>query len=318
MNKRFTYALGLALAASVAGGGGARAMSTSAWHELLEVLPDLKTIFDSAPGLIANDLPSLVSADGELQERLDRAKKFHLTHEFLEAEPKIDGDRLFSKDPNAHTTMRDEYAAFVDSEARDIEMLKARQDAQARRLGDYQRILERDADFANKAPDLIGRAGKVSDEMAQELAGVLLAAEQAKPLAQCLVGEYQRILREYDGKIRLEQAAHSAHVRLLEIVDTIQAKQEPAGRGAGAIALPASRKPGVSKSGGGGTFGDRIRSAVFGATAGTDAHASKTQSELSRAQRQMVPNHSMPSQQGSATTHQSAPDFDGTITPYSN
>jgi arginine/lysine/ornithine decarboxylase len=169
VKKRLGCALVLALTTSVASGGGARAMSANAWHDLLEVLPDLKQMFDAAPGLLANDLPSLVSADGELQERIDRAKKFHSTHEFKEAEPKVDGDRLFSKDPNASVAMRNEYASFVDREARDIETLKARRDAQASRLADYQRLFDRNADFANKAPDLIGRAGKVSDEMAQEL-----------------------------------------------------------------------------------------------------------------------------------------------------
>ena len=320
MNKRFTYALVLALGASVVGGDGAGAMSTRAWHDLLEILPDLKTMFDAAPGLIANDLPSLVEADGDLQERLGRAKKFHVTHEFKEAEPKIDGDRLFSHDPKVSTTMRDEYASFVDDEAGDIEMLKTRRDAQAGSLADYQRLLDRNVDYINRAPDLIERASKgtVSDELAQELASVLLTAEHAKPLAEDLVNEYQRIVREYDGKIRIEEAAHSAHLVTLGIVDAIRPKPESASGGAGGVAPPATGKPSIA-TGGGRTSDARIRDAVSGATAGVDAHASRTQAELSKAQRQMGPVRPMPSQQGPAVpTQQSPPDFTGTMTPYSH
>jgi hypothetical protein len=263
--------------------------ATNALHDLLDVLPDLQQMFNAAPGLVANDMPSLVSACGDLQERLDRAKKFHSTHEFKEAEPKLDGDRPFSKDLNASAAMRNEYAKFVGDEAHGIEMLKARRDAQATHLAEYQRLFDRNADFANKAPDLIGRAGKVSDEMAQEPASVLLTAEQAKPLAQALVDEYCRILSEYDSKIRQEEIAHAAHIATLGIVDAIRPKPEPAGFGAGAPPPAAPRKAGVAAGSGRATPGDRIRGAIYGATAEVDAHASQSQARLSVEQRQMGP-----------------------------
>jgi hypothetical protein len=294
-------------------------MNANTWRDLLEVLPDLKTMFDAAPGLIANDLPSLVSSDGELQERLDRAKNFHFTHEFKEAAPKIEGDRLFSKDLKVGAAMRDEYAGFVDSEARDIERLKVGRDAKANQLADYQRLLDRNADFSNKAPDLIGRAGMVSDEMALELATVLLTVQQAIPLAQGLVDEYQRIFRDYDSKIRQEEVAHEGHVKTLGIVDAIRPKPQPAGHGAGAAQPPASTKPRVGSGTAGAMVGDRLRSAINGATAEVDAHASRSQTQLSLEQRQMGPIRPMPSQQGtSAATQKTQADFYGTITTYPN
>jgi hypothetical protein len=310
--------LGLALAISIAS-GVANAMSAKAWNDLLGILPDLKQMFDAAPGLVANDLPSLVSADGDLQERLARAKNFHSSHQFKEAEPKIDGDRLFSRDLGVSSAMRDEYAVFVDDEAQDIEMLKARRDAQANHLAEYQRLFDRNADFANRAPDLIGRAATVSDEMAQELAGVLLTAEQAKPLAQALVEEYRRILREYDSKIRQEGIAHAAHEKTLGIIDAIRPKPEPAGLGAGASPPTESGKAGAAAGSGHLAPGDQIRSAIYGATAEVDAHASRSESRLSLEQRQMGPARLMPSQQGPFTpAQQGPPDFQGTITPYPN
>jgi hypothetical protein len=319
VKKRFGYALGLALVTSIVTGAGANAMSANAWHDLLEVLPDLKQMFDAAPGLVASDLPSLVSADGDLEERLGRAKKFHSAHEFKEAEPKIDGHRLFSKDLNVSAAMRDEYARFVDDEAHDIERLKARRDAQASRLAEYQRLFDRNADFANKAPDLIGRAGKVSYEMAEELASVLLTAEQAKPLAQALVDEYRRILSEYDSKIRQEEIAHAAHVMTLGTVDAIRPKPESAGFSTGAPLPAASMKAGIAAGSGRATLGDRIRDAIYGATAEVDAHASQSQARLSSEQRQMGSLRPMPSRQGLSPPVPQAPsDFEGTITMYPN
>jgi hypothetical protein len=319
VKKRLGYALGLALATAVASAGGARAMSANAWHDLLEVLPDLKQMFDAAPGLIANDLPSLVSADNDLQERLDRAKKFHVTHVFNEAEPKIDGDRLFSKDPHVATAMRDEYAHYVESEARDLEMLKTRREAQASHLTEYQRLFDRNADFANKAPDLIGSAGKVSDEMAQELAGVLMTAQQAAPLAQGLVDEYQRILREYDRKIGEEEAAHAGHVSTLRIIDAIYPKPKPDGHGIGGDTPSASAGAGEAAAPRGATPGQRIREAINGATTEVDAHATQSQNRLSSEQRQMGPIRPIPGQQGpSMPSKQVQPQFYGTITPYFN
>ena len=316
VNKRLGYMLGLALATSVAGSTGTKAMSINAWHDLLELLPDLKQVFDAAPGLIANDLPSLVSADNDLQETLNHARKFHSEHEFKESEPKLDGDRAFSKDPAIRKAMRDEYAGFVHDEAHDIDMLTARRAEQANHLADYQRLLDRNVNFANKAPDLIGRAAAVSDEMAQELAGILLTTQQTIPLAQELVDQYKRILREYDEKILREQAAHAAHVSTLGIVDAIQPKQQPAGQGdADVTPLPALKGRDVATGGGRATSGDRIHAAVNGATAGVEAHASQSQTRLAAEQRQMGPKRPMPSQQGSSVpTQQAPPDFTGTMT----
>jgi hypothetical protein len=318
VKKGLGYALGLALAIFVASSGGARAMSADTWHDLLEILPDLKQIFDAAPGLIANDLPSLVSADSDLQERRHRAEKFHVAHEFQEPEPKIDGDRLFSKDPEIRRAMRDEYAGFVDDEARDIQMLKDRRTEQASHLVDYQRLFKRNADFANKAPDLIGRAAMVSDEMAQQLASVLATAEDAARTASALIDEYQRILREYDAKIREEEAAHSAHVSTLGIVDAILPKPESGGHDAGGAPPPGSGKPTMPQTQGV-TSDQRIRGAINGATAKVDAHASQSQSQLSLEQRRMGSTRPMPSQQGPyIPTQQAPPDFSGTMTPYPN
>jgi hypothetical protein len=319
VKKGIGYVLGLALATSVASSGGAGAMSADTWRELLEILPDLKEIFNAAPGVIANDLPSLVTADNDLRDRLNRAKKFHSTHEFQEAEPKLDGDRLFSKDPEMRRTMRDEYGGFVDDEARDIQMLKDRRAEQASHLADYQRLFKRNADFANKAPDLIGRAAMVSEEMAQQLAGILLTAEDAARTAAELISEYQRILGEYDAKIREEEAAHAAHVSTLGVVDAILPKPELGGHGAHEPSPIGSEKPATPSQTPGVTSDQWIRGAINGATANVDAHASRSQSQLSLEQRRMGPIRPMPSQQGSdVPAQQPLPDFSGTMTPNPN
>lgn len=315
MKKGMGFVLGLALATSVAGSGGAAAMSADAWRNLLEILPDLKSIFDAAPGLIANDVPGLVTVDNDLSDRMDRAKKFHVAHEFQEPEPKIDGDRLFSKVPEISRAMREEYAGFVNDEARDIQMLKERRADQASHLADYQRLFKRNADFANKAPDLIGRAAMVSDEMAQQLASVLLTAEDAARTAPALIDEYQRILREYDAKIRQEEADHVPHVSTLGIIDAIRPNPEPAAHGTSGAPPSASGKPSVATGTGGATSDDRLRGAINGATAEVETHASQSQTRLSLEQRQMGPIRQMPAQQGPYTPAQQAPpDFTGTIT----
>jgi hypothetical protein len=198
-------------------------------------------------------------------------------------------------------------------------MLKSRRDAQAGHLAEYQHLLDRSADFTNKAPDLIGRAGMVSEEMAQQLALVLLTVEEAKQGEEDLVYEYKRILRDYDRKIQLEEAAHSAHVEVLRIVDSIRPKLEAAGRDAGAMVAPTTNKPGLARGSQGGALGDRIHDVVSGGMAEVNSRVMRRQFELSRSQLQMGPERSIPAQQWPATpSQQASPDFTGTITPYSN
>jgi hypothetical protein len=320
LKKHLGYIFALTLTISVSGSGSAGAMSVSMWHDLLTLLPDLKEMFDAAPGLVANDLPSLVSVNGDLQERLKRAEKFHSTHEFKETEPKIDGARLFSKEPGVSAAMRDEYAGFVEREARDIKKLKVSRDAQDGHLADYQRILDRNIDFENKAPDLIGRAamaGTAGEQMAQELAAILLTTSDAISQSEKLVKEYQRILAEYDGKIQAEEANYAGHAKTLEIVDAIRPKPESAGPGASVTPPPASGKSDVAARTGGATLKDRIGGAVSGATADVDAHASQSQTQLWLEQRRMGPIRPPPSQQGSSgpSQQQAPPDFSATMTP---
>jgi hypothetical protein len=137
--------------------------------ELIELTPDLIEIVDATSKIGTNDVPSIVSEDGGLYEYARRVAKVHFGHEFPEAPP-IEGDRVFSPDPEVREQARRKYDEFVKGEAKDIEGVKARED-RASALKTYEQIYKRYADFANKAPDMIDAAGKADNyQMAVEIA----------------------------------------------------------------------------------------------------------------------------------------------------
>ncbi|MFK4721027.1 hypothetical protein ABIE89_002127 [Bradyrhizobium niftali] len=290
MRARGTLACCVALGGFLLSGTSATAISAKAVEDLLRILPDAKEMYEALPGLLANDLPGLVSEDGELQERLVSAKKFHAEHRFQQLEPKLDGARVFSEDAGAREDMRNEYARYVEAEKRDLDLLKSRRDYQAGRLAEYQRLYQRNANYANQAPDLIDRAGKAGtggEQLAQELASVLATAEDAKLVADEIIHEYERILGEYDSRIRLQEAEHAVHSSNLKILKVIQPRTKFDGSSSGSIAPQQPGKPGPT--GAGSQLGEGVRSAVTGSIDTVRASASSVQAQLWQTQRQIGP-----------------------------
>lgn len=312
----FTHALVASIVVPL--GMAGHATAAGSWlPELLKILPELKEILDVGSKLATNDVPSLVSANADLPERARRAAKFHPGHLFEKA-PIIDGDRMFSRAPGIRVQMREQYADFVQREARDIAQFKQRRDEQAKQLANYERAYERLVNVANKAPDLIVMTSKVplvNEVLPNQIGAALLEAEQAKPIVSDIVTEYRRIVREYDAKVKEAEFGHAAHVSMLGIIDTLQLPPEASGKRTGSdqqkrgsTAMPTESRPG---------YAEGIKSTVENAIAPVESRAWSSSNATARDLQQVGPPPQMPSSMPTISVPiQSEPSWTGTITPY--
>ncbi len=231
-----TIAVGLAPAAASAEWGVLR------W---IPVLKEFYDVADAGRKILTDDLPGVVSDSFDLQETERRAMKFHPRPDAQEA-PKIDGDRVFSRDPEVRARARDEYADFVASERERIANLQAHRDRIARQMAQMERRFEKGNEMLQRLPDLIDRSAKipvVNEYMPNELAAAQLAADQNLRTLAGTIGEYRRIVADFDRIIRAATALHEAHVQTLRTVDVIHGNV-PA-TGAQTVPRPGSGLPGT-------------------------------------------------------------------------
>jgi hypothetical protein len=201
--------------------------AASADWGLLRWIPLLKDFYDIADAgrqITTGDLPSVFSDSFDLQDTERRARNFHPRADAAEA-PKIDGDRVFSRDREVRGRARDEYADAVAAEGDRIANMKAHRDRIARELSRMERRFEKGREMMSQLPDLIEKSARiplVNEFMPTDLGAAQLAGDQNLRTLASAIGEYRRIVAEFDRLIDQSKALHDGHVQTLHTVDVIQ------------------------------------------------------------------------------------------------
>lgn len=311
-----------ALAASLSGlSVGTSYAGPSRWAPLIEILPDLKDAIEAGVAISTNNVPGLFSDSTELPATVKRASSFHPGKVF-ETAPTVSGDQLWSPDPKVRTGTINEYDSFVRREAADIEAFRARRDAQAATMAEYERAYERLSNFANAAPDLIEKASKipvVNETMPTEIATALLQAEEDKRYIDQIVREYRRIVGEYDAKLKAAEIVHEAHRSTLDTMRALQpAEPAPNKTGGDTGQPPPKTQDGASNSGKGKSYAGGIGAAVAGATAPVSGAAARQSEVIARNHTAIGPTPPPPTAPMPTVTvpTQQEPAWRGYITPY--
>jgi len=249
-----------------------------------------KDLLEKSGKVTEEVLERLLRRDFELAERERRARNFNPT--FTTAVPRaVDGDRVFGKDPVVRKQARDEYASFLEKEARDVERLKARRDEQAGHMreveGRYKGLLS----LIEKTPEIIDRSSRlpvVNGILTPQLRKVLEEAKQNQPIARGLVNEYRRIVSQYDNLIQKAELEHEGHTHVLEAIDAVQGaaaklpdqgrfSQAPSAESVGHLGAPTS----VARAPlGTDVIGERLASTVSQSTGAVHARADQLRSSV--------------------------------------
>ncbi|PAQ09047.1 hypothetical protein [Mesorhizobium temperatum] len=308
---RQAFAIGVMLAVTPvlsAHALGPPSQMTLRWSFLKDVGKTIKMAdklyknLDAASKMATGDVPGLMSDSFELQAREQRARRFKVQSQ-PPAAPRVEGDRVFSKDIETRQAARQEWADFVDKDLKFLENLKERRAQQADRLDTLERQYDSLSNLVNELPDLIQKVSQaipVNVYYVNKLGELQLTAEQNVRTGASLVDEFRRIVREYDRLIEKVSVDHEAHVATLHAIDAIQGTSaaKDGSTASSATAAPAVHSTPTVRSNGVATISKEVGSAVDQASGSTTSRAYELQTHIETVTRNAPP---PPAQSGSQT-----------------
>jgi hypothetical protein len=215
-----------AVAAALIVAATSAALASTGTETITKIIEYLNFIgeFNEKAGKVSEGVDLLFrmgpEVDQHLEELVRRSDSFH-PKSYVQ-EPKLDGDTVFSPDPAKRQAIREEWATFLQDEINEIDRLKKRRKAQ-----------QADKDKHQAQLDTVGKIRDLLEEISKNPQWGLSQYEAAKKWVDLdametkltgIVGDYKRILQEYDALIELKQTEHASHVfvgQFLEKVATL-------------------------------------------------------------------------------------------------